>query len=101
MTPLHYAVQAGNLDITGLLIEKHAEINVRTAQGETALHISCKAGNFELVRMLTKLQEIFVDIEDSRGNTPLHYASMTNNTRIVGHLTKVCKANPCMHNFLR
>ena len=65
------------------LIEKLAEINARTQSGETALHLSCKNGNFEIVKFLTKIQETFVDIEDNKGNTPLHYSALTNNAKIV------------------
>jgi ankyrin repeat protein len=90
-----------NLEVVNLLIEKMAELNARTQSGETALHLCCKSGNFDIVRTLTRMPETFVDIEDSRGNTPLHFAALSNSMKVVAHLTKTCKANPSIHNYLK
>ena len=98
LSPLHYAVQGQNVDILNLLIEKMAEINSRSQQGYTPLHICCRLGQYEFVKILTKVPDIFVDIEDNIGNTPLHYATLSNQGKIVSHLVKNCKANPCIHN---
>ena len=78
-----------------------AEINARTQQGETALHICCRLANFEIIKILTKLPETFVDIEDSRGNTPLHFAALSNSLKVITYLTKTCKANPTILNYLK
>ena len=36
-----------------LLIEKFPDVNARTQQGETPLHIASKIGSFEIVQILT------------------------------------------------
>lgn len=101
MTPLHFAVKLQSIEIVNFLIENLAEVNQRTQTGETALHLSCRASNYDLVKILTKLQETFVDIQDAEGNTPMHYAAMANALKIVQHLTKNCKGNPSILNNRR
>jgi uncharacterized protein len=62
MSPLHLAVRSQNLDIINILLDRHAEVNLRMNTGETALHLACKQGNYDIVKALTKLSETFVDI---------------------------------------
>jgi ankyrin repeat protein len=50
---LHYAVKAKNETMVKLLIEKFPDVNARSQQGETPLHIACKLGSFEIVQILT------------------------------------------------
>lgn len=101
MTPLHYASKQQNIEIVNFLLERLAEVNQRTSTGETALHLSCRVANFDIVKALTKLQETFVDIQDAEGNTPMHFAAMSNTLKIVQHLTKNCKGNPSILNNRR
>ena len=84
-----------------ILIEKFPDVNARSQLGETPLHLACKLQSLDIVKLLTSLEEIFVDIEDNKGNTPLHFAVASQQVQIISHLTKQCRANPSIVNNLK
>ncbi|MDF3078579.1 MAG: hypothetical protein K0S09_2468 [Sphingobacteriaceae bacterium] len=47
--PLHSAVAANNTDITKILLEAGAEVNVAQASGTTPLHSAAQNGNIEIL----------------------------------------------------
>ena len=52
MTPLHYAVDAGNLKAASLLISHRADVNSVNYKTETPLHIAAYEGNADAVKLL-------------------------------------------------
>ena len=72
---LHMAVRNNDLLTIGSLykgiLKRGLDINERTSEGETAMHIAAKLG---LTKMIKQLVEFggHLDIQDTDGNTPLH-----------------------------
>jgi ankyrin repeat protein len=54
MTPLHYAVLHGQVEVIKLLLEKNANINARTGNGTTPLDLAKKLKNKEIIKLLYK-----------------------------------------------
>ena len=77
-TPLHHACEAQN-DVTSsvkTLLKKRgdvegADINKKTRNGRTPLHIAARAGNLEIVRVLLAHKKVNRNARDLFGNTPL------------------------------
>ena len=58
-TPLHFACENGKLEIAKLLIERNANITLKTEKkiwyehdGMTTIHFAASSGNVELVKLL-------------------------------------------------
>ncbi len=54
MTPLHIAAAEGHSEITRLLIENEAKVNVSTDTGVRPLHLAAHYGNIKVVRIFLK-----------------------------------------------
>ncbi len=51
-TPLHHAVQTGNINIVKLLLKHGANINVNAGNCKRALDVAVDVGNVEIIRLL-------------------------------------------------
>jgi ankyrin repeat protein len=58
MTPLHYAVLHGQVEVIKLLLNNNANINARTTNGTTPLDLAKKSKNKEIIKLLYKLKLI-------------------------------------------
>ncbi len=81
-TPLHAAVAGGHVDVSLLLIESGADVNVSDAGGHTPFHIAAEAGYVPVVKALIArgADAHAVDAED---RTPLSRAAARGHTEIV------------------
>jgi len=81
-TPLHAAVAGGHVDVSLLLIESGAPVNVPDAGGHTPLHIAAEGGYAPVVKALLArgADAHAVDVED---RTPLSRAVARGHTEIV------------------
>lgn len=73
-SPLHHAVQAGNLEITSMLIAKGADLNAPDASGMSPLHLAVKNGHQELTQLLL-VHGADVNAVDNNGLSPIRLAS--------------------------
>jgi ankyrin repeat protein len=108
MTALHYAAQAGHLDVVDILLRYHADVNALDSRGRTALMEACHAGPWksepaeEIIQLLLDhnaqidlfqaaamgqtglIQSILdrdgtlIDSPDNRGRTALFHAARNN-----------------------
>jgi predicted kinase len=85
ISSLPLATYLENLIIMKLLIEKGADLNIKSEQGESPLHIAINSDNFELVKFLVE-SKVDLDIEDNYGNTPIMVAFKKNNIKIIKYL---------------
>lgn len=76
MAPLHFAVGLGAEDITALLIDKGARLDVRDAKGNTPLHYTVSGGyiaHSNLVKLLID-RGAQASLANKDGNSALHLA---------------------------
>jgi len=52
MTPLHFAVDRGEVDIVQQLLDNGSEVNAQDSSGETPLMLAVTCEHLELVRLL-------------------------------------------------
>jgi ankyrin repeat protein len=72
--PLHSAAAADNLDLTKLLLEAGAEVNISQQSGVTPLHSAAEHGNIEMLILLLEAgAEVSAKMED--GRAPSHIAA--------------------------
>ena len=74
MTPLTWAVIAGNIDVATYLLRAGAEVNGRNSNGGTALHAVVVAGREDTAELLL-LNGIDTTITDHEGKTALSRAT--------------------------
>ncbi len=73
MTPLHYAVDAGELEAASLLIDRGADLHAVNVKSETPLHIAAFKGNAAAVKLLLA-HGADVTKREMRHRTPLYLA---------------------------
>merc|ERR1711988_161315 len=79
MTPLLWAAQGGHWECIQKLCENYSDLDVCDKNGQTALHIACREGHFDLARVLLE-HGCSPNIRDhSLGKTPLHMVTGTGN----------------------
>lgn len=78
-SPLHVS---GNLEVTQLLIDKGADIDMLDSEGETALYLACWGGNIDKASLLIK-NGANVNHIDPEGKTPLYAAGLKENKPLV------------------
>ena len=72
--PLHFAAQAGKLEIVKFLIDSNADPHAVKADSSTALHDAAYNGNVEVCQLLLD-KNADINVPDEDGWTPLHYAA--------------------------
>lgn len=86
MSILHYVVKySDDLNLCDYCIKKiKVKPAVRTKKGKlTPLHLACIYGRIGIVRLLSGLPSIDLNIQDGNGDTPLALASRFNHLEIV------------------
>ncbi len=70
VTPLHQAVQAGDIDKVRILISEGADVNARTNSGKMPLHKAVWGGGEDVARLLVA-NGADVNAKSKSGKTPL------------------------------
>ncbi|KAK6183649.1 hypothetical protein SNE40_011084 [Patella caerulea] len=75
-------------ELVRLLLDKHADVNLKDADGRTALSYACEKRCNDIVNMLIHIYNIDPDAVDKKGNTPLIYCAKQGNDVAIEILIK-------------
>ncbi|TSN21213.1 Transient receptor potential cation channel subfamily A member 1 [Bagarius yarrelli] len=88
-SPLHLAVQGGNLEVIKLCIAHGAKIDQQQCDKSTALHLACTQGATEAVKVMLQVYKRvsdIINITDGALQTPLHKAAIFDHYELVEYL---------------
>ncbi|KUL80754.1 hypothetical protein ZTR_09445 [Talaromyces verruculosus] len=75
-------------DILLKLVKKGADLSKSNNRRQTCLHLACRAGNLDAVRILTT-RDCSITLQDKYGLSPLHYAVGEDRTEVVRYLLEL------------
>ena len=81
-TPLHYAIEKNNYEITSLLLDNGANTTLGDKRGLNALHYAARFGLKEMVKLLLT-HGADINLRDGNGFNPAHWAKMNEFNQIV------------------
>ena len=90
--PIHCAAYNGHAEIINILLKwepidktrmRQCSVDEESKYKETALHIACFRGHFEMAQYLIQEKEASLLAMDSDENTVLHYATSSNNGKLL------------------
>ena len=81
-TALHWVAFHGHEDLTRLLLEIGAEVDIQVRNGNTPLHLAAYAGQMHTAALLLKAQAN-VAARNFEGLTPLHWAARNGHTEMA------------------
>ena len=87
-TPLAFAAERNNLEITKLLIENGADVNKKNDLGSAPLHYATRYNNLEMVKLLVKNGADVNQISSLDDNVPLEYAIYNDNSEMAKFLVE-------------
>jgi ankyrin repeat protein len=86
-TPLHYAARVGDTGSCRALVVAGADVNVRSADGETAVYLAAREGRVETVKFLVREAAACIDARlGPITHSALHVAAAANRVDIVAAL---------------
>ena len=85
-TPLHYAIECGNLQFVKFLCDNGANLNYVDRNHQNYLHISVKSFSIAIIQYFVEIQHFDVNVEDINHRTPLYYALINGNLPFVEYL---------------
>ena len=81
-TPLHFAVQSGNIDVSEFFLAQGADINAKDGKGNTPLHTALALKQAEIAKFLLS-KGADVTIKDADGTPAIIYALMSGLRELV------------------
>lgn len=93
------SIKHSNLEIFKLILSYKPNLNLQDGVGRTALHLACRGGRIEMVRLLIAYEELDVNVRSCGGETPLMCAAMSGNIFVVGECLNN-NFNPFLENSL-
>lgn len=93
-TPLHLAINQGDLDAVQSLLAKHANPDIKNKSGRTPLSYAAEKGHPGIVKALLGNPNVKPDTVDKDGRTPLSYAVAGGHLDIVKTLLANSRVKP-------
>ncbi|XP_031631526.1 serine protease persephone-like isoform X2 [Contarinia nasturtii] len=84
-TPLHQAINGGNIEAIKYLIDNGADVYAEDNLLQSMLHIAAQKGNIDVIRYLID-NGANVTAEDKDLRTPLHYAASGGHEKVILNL---------------
>ncbi|WP_338405958.1 ankyrin repeat domain-containing protein [Wolbachia endosymbiont (group A) of Longitarsus flavicornis] len=79
---LHYAVYYGNPDMVSFLIDKGANIEIRSKEGKTPLHLAVEEAKQNVINLLLD-RGADIEAKNNDGKTPLYLAAYNNDSGVI------------------
>ncbi|WP_419198881.1 ankyrin repeat domain-containing protein [Wolbachia endosymbiont of Rhagoletis cingulata] len=79
---LHYAVHYGNLDMVSFLIDKGANIEIRSKEGKTPLYLAVEEAKQNIINLLLD-RGADIEAKNNDGRTPLYLAAYNNDSGVI------------------
>jgi len=89
LTPLHYAILNGNLEMVKLLVENGAKLYRKTSflyNRGRAIHLAVMSNNLEIVKFMVENAGVKLDKKNGIGWTPVLVATATGNLEMIKYL---------------
>lgn len=77
---MHYAADEGNIKIVDILIKTNADVNIKTNNKKTPLHLAVNRGYFDISKLLVENGGCTINSTDDEKNNPIHICAT------IGHL---------------
>jgi ankyrin repeat protein len=74
-TALHYAVEFGNVELTGSLVSKGANVNCQDKWKQTPLHYAVQKGDISLLKEILRVSP-YLSVKDVYGMNAVHLAAL-------------------------
>ncbi|WP_341815840.1 MULTISPECIES: ankyrin repeat domain-containing protein [unclassified Wolbachia] len=84
-TALHWAAEAGNIEVTLKLLQKGANVNQLDSSERTALHLATEAGDIEITKILVT-NKVNPNVKDLMNLTALYEAAKNGHKEVVKYL---------------
>ncbi len=81
-TAMHAASFKGQVNVVHKLADLGANLDFKNSEGDTPLHVACKAQEWLVAEALTKLGSN-INMKDGKGSTALHFAARTGKVDFV------------------
>ena len=85
-TPMHLAVESGDLETVEVLLESKAEIRRPNSAKAAPIHIAAAQGYVEIAKKLLDSDDSCKNFLDNQQQSPLHYAARANQDRMIKFL---------------
>ena len=85
---LHYAAEAGHLELFQYLIEKGGDVDRQSRYGKNCLHIAAENGHFRLCKVLLENYNLDLHMKDDFGSFVLYFAAEAGNLELFQYLIK-------------
>jgi ankyrin repeat protein len=93
LTPLMFAAREGNVEVTRLLVNAGADVNMTTGDGKTALALAIFNGNYDVASLLVD-HKADVNRADAQRFTPLFWAVDRRNMETAPNFPWMVTADP-------
>jgi ankyrin repeat protein len=84
---LHIASLCGQVEIVRFLLKRNTDINIRSAQNNTAMHFAALTNGVDVITLLSD-RGAYVNLTDTLGCTPLHLSAQSGNLEATKTLVK-------------
>lgn len=85
VTPIHYAIDFGDIGLVNLLLERGADVNMKSESGLTPLHLCASRNQLDIAKVLLE-KGAKVNDTNCTGETPLHLAAAQGHKDMVALL---------------
>ena len=102
---LHYSARNGSYELLTYFAEMEADINLKTINGNTCLHLAALDGHLDLCKTLIEKHNLDVHMADNDGWTALHFSARNGNYELLKYFVdmrsdvdlKTIDGKNCLH----